>query len=352
MKKVAVLVSGGVDSSVALRLLQDQGYDVTAFYLKIWLEDDLSFLGTCPWEDDLKQVNEVCEQAKVPLKIVSLQRAYLDRVVSYTVDEVRAGRTPNPDIMCNQRIKFGAFFDVIGGEYDLIATGHYAKVARLKDDCVELHCSPDPVKDQTYFLSYLSQNQLKKLIFPLGDLTKEQVRELARRYDLPNKARKDSQGLCFLGKIKFRDFVKHHVGVQPGDIIEYETGVRLGSHDGFYFYTLGQRQGLGLAGGPWYVVSKDQVSNRVFVSKNYFSDDKIRNELKIDKVSWFSGTRSDLTELKIKLRHGPQYHDGRLRYHADGSITITLAQRDQGIAPGQFAALYDGPVCLGAGIIV
>lgn len=352
MKKVAVLVSGGVDSSVALRLLQEHGYAVTAFYLKIWLEDDLSFLGTCPWEEDLTYVRAVCEQAGVSLKIVPLQRAYLDHVVSYTIDEIKAGRTPNPDVICNQRIKFGAFCDAIGDEYDFIATGHYAKIVRDDHGKAELHCSPDPIKDQTYFLSYLSQAQLKRLLFPLGDLTKAEVRALAARYNLPNKDRKDSQGLCFLGKIKFRDFIKHHVGIFQGDIVEYETNMVLGSHDGFYYYTVGQRQGLRLAGGPWYVVAKDSVRNRVYVSKNYYSNDKSRNHLRVDKLSWFAGASPNGQELRVKLRHGHAWHTAAIDYHDDGSLSVYLKDRDQGIAPGQFAAFYQGAVCLGAGIIV
>ena len=172
--KVAVLVSGGVDSSVALQLLKNQGHDVTAFYLKIWLEDELSYLGDCPWENDLAFVKQVCEQLKVPLEVVSLQKEYKDEVVAYTIAEVKAGRTPNPDILCNQRIKFGLFLDKIDPSFEKIASGHYAQI-REKDGVVELVQSPDPIKDQTYFLSHLSQKQLKRVMFPIGHLQKNEV---------------------------------------------------------------------------------------------------------------------------------------------------------------------------------
>ena len=249
--KVAVLVSGGVDSSVALQLLKSQGYDVTAFYLKIWLEDELSYLGDCPWENDLSFVKQVCEQLDVPLEVVSLQKEYKDEVVAYTIAEVKAGRTPNPDILCNQRIKFGLFLDKIDPSFEKIASGHYAQVC-VKDGIVELLQSPDPIKDQTYFLSHLSQQQLKRVMFPIGHMQKSELRALAHEFNLPNKDRKDSQGICFLGKFKFSDFIRHHLGMQTGKMIESETGTVMGNHDGFWFYTIGQRQGLGLR--RWSVV--------------------------------------------------------------------------------------------------
>ena len=266
MTKVAVLISGGVDSSVALKLLKEQGYNITAFYLKIWLEDELSFLGSCPWEEDLFYIKQICEKENIPLKIVPFQKEYWDEVVKYTISEIKAGRTPNPDILCNKRIKFGAFLNKFGNDFDKVATGHYAQVEEI-NGTFHLKRSPDPVKDQTYFLSHLNQDQLKKAIFPIGHLKKSEVRALAEKFDLPNKNRKDSQGICFLGKIKFNDFIKHHLGETVGDIIEFETGKKLGEHNGFWYHTIGQRQGLKLSGGPWYVVAKDPEKNIVFISK-------------------------------------------------------------------------------------
>jgi tRNA-5-taurinomethyluridine 2-sulfurtransferase len=348
--KIAVLVSGGVDSSVALRLLQEQGHELTAFYLKIWLEDELSYLGDCPWEDDLSYVRQVCEQAKVPLRVISLQKEYWNQVVAYTMGEIKSGRTPNPDVLCNQRIKFGMFFNYIDASFDKVATGHYAQVEQ-KDGCVVLKRAPDLVKDQTYFLSYLSQKQLARVLFPIGHLHKEQVRQLAQQYDLPNKARKDSQGICFLGKLKFNDFVRYHVGERPGDLVEYETGTLLGQHKGFWFHTIGQRQGSGLAGGPWYVVAKDTQCNIVYISRNYYSSDKQRNTFTIANCNWLSGVAPAKKELQVKLRHGKNLYGCSLELRENGVWRVTLDHDDQGIAPGQFAVFYDDQECLGAGMI-
>lgn len=348
-KECAVLVSGGVDSSVALRLVQEQGYAPTAFYLKIWLEDELAHLGSCPWQEDLSYVEAVCAQAKVPLEVISLQKEYWDRVVAHTVSEIRAGRTPNPDILCNQRVKFGAFFEYLAPHFAYVATGHYARVVR-RDSHAELHLTDDPIKDQTYFLSHLSQEQVSRALFPLGDLTKVQVRELAARYDLPNKDRKDSQGICFLGKLKFTEFVKHHLGEQEGALIEVETGKRVGTHKGFWFYTIGQRQGLGLSGGPWYVVAKNPQENSVFISCKYYTEDKMRDTLVVSDCNWIV-TPPDKTQLKVKLRHGPHFHEATLEKRSEAEYRVKLAARDQGIAQGQYAVFYDGTHCLGGGVI-
>ena len=347
--KVAVLVSGGVDSSVALQLLKNQGHDVTAFYLKIWLEDELSYLGDCPWETDLAFVKQVCEQLKVPLYVVSLQKEYKDEVVAYTIAQVKAGLTPNPDILCNQRIKFGLFLDKIDASFDKVASGHYAQV-REKDGIFELFQSPDPIKDQTYFLSHLNQQQLARVMFPIGHLHKSEVRALAHEFNLPNKDRKDSQGICFLGKFKFSDFIRHHLGTETGLMIESETGAVMGNHDGFWFYTIGQRQGLGLGGGPWYVVAKDIHKNIIYISRNYYDAEKKRDSLVVENFHWLSGVRPGTDKLVVKLRHGAQRYDATIAYK-EGKGMIQLSGRDQGIASGQFAVFYDGDVCLGNAVI-
>ncbi len=347
--KIAVLVSGGVDSAVALALLQEQGYCVTPFYLKIWLEDELSFLGECPWEEDLSHARAVCEKLGLELQIVSLQEAYREKIIGYTISEIKEGRTPNPDMLCNTYIKFGAFLDLCGAAFDKVATGHYAGIIK-KDGNYFLRRTPDNIKDQTYFLARLSQDQLAKVLFPLADLTKEQVRAHANRFDLPNKDRKDSQGLCFLGKISFRDFIKAQVGVKAGILVEYETDTIMGTHEGFWFYTIGQRQGLGLAGGPWYVVAKDSATNTVFISKQYYTDDKVRNRFVVDALQ---GHIHDYVgkKIEVKLRHGAQLHEAFLTAGEGSSLVVTLAQRDQGIAAGQFAVFYDGLLCVGSGMI-
>lgn len=348
--KIAVLLSGGVDSSVALRLLQQQGHDVTAFYLKIWLEDELAYMGQCPWEDDLSYARAVCTQAGVPLEVVSMQKEYWDHVVSYTIAEVKAGRTPNPDIFCNKQIKFGFFLDKIDSSFKKIASGHYAQVC-VAGDCCQLVRAPDPIKDQTYFLSYLSQEQLSRIAFPIGHLQKSQVRELANKFDLPNKDRKDSQGICFLGKLKFSEFIRHHVGECTGDLVELESGKKLGTHKGFWYYTIGQRQGIGLSGGPWYVVSKDVKSNIVYISRTYYDHDKERDLFEVADINWLSGAVPEKKQMQVKIRHGKQMHGCAIELLKSGRVRVKLDERDQGIAPGQFAVFYDGDVCLGGGMI-
>jgi tRNA-specific 2-thiouridylase len=263
--KIAVLLSGGVDSSVALSLLKDQGHDLKAFYLKIWLQDEFSFLGECPWWEDLKYVRAVCEQAEVPLEIISLQNEYWDTVVNYTIEEVKEGRTPNPDVYCNSLIKFGEFYYKIDSSFEKVASGHYAQVNK-ENGKFNLFRSPDPVKDQTYFLAYLTQNQLSRALFPIGKFIKKEIRELAKKYQLPTMERKDSQGICFIGQVKFKEFIKHHLGEIEGEIIDTDSNSVMGKHPGYYYYTIGQRSGLGLGGGPWYVVNKDVEKNIVYVS--------------------------------------------------------------------------------------
>ena len=349
--RIAVLLSGGVDSSVALRLAQEIPHtEVTAFYLKIWLEEELAFLGDCPWEEDLNFARAVCEQAGVPLEILSFQAEYQERIVTHTLAELRRGRTPSPDILCNQRIKFGLFFDKIGSAFEKIVSGHYACVEPAGDRFL-LKRSPDPVKDQTYFLSALNQEQLARISFPIGHLTKPEVRELARKFDLPNQARPDSQGICFLGKIKYDEFVLFHLGQKPGEIIEAETGRKLGQHRGYWFYTIGQRKGIGLSGGLWYVVNKEVESNRIIVSHSEHYLERGRDQIEIEFVHWISGEPAQ-QRLHAKLRHGPRLEECTIRPVDNSCWLLSLKNRDPGAAPGQHAVLYDGEICVGGGTIV
>lgn len=343
--KIAVLVSGGVDSSLALQLLHDEGHDITAFYLKIWLEEEVASLGACPWEEDLSYVRQLCDRLQVPLQVVSLQKEYWDEVVGYTIAQVKAGKTPNPDVLCNQRIKFGVFYDKIDKSFEKVATGHYARVT-FEDGLYRLKTTSDPIKDQTYFLAHLSQAQLSRALFPIGHMTKEEVRKLAHHYNLPSKARKDSQGICFLGQIKFADFLRHYLGVKKGDLIEVETGKKLGEHDGFWYHTIGQRKGIGLSGGPWFVVAKDTAKNIVYISNHYYSADKKRDTFSVEDLHWISGTPPEKHELFVKIRHGEAKYEATLH-----SGVVLLHGQDQGIAPGQFAVFYDGDTCLGCGVI-
>ncbi|KMZ60983.1 tRNA-specific 2-thiouridylase mnmA [Zostera marina] len=361
--KVAVLLSGGVDSSVALRLLHAAGHSCTAFYLKIWFQEDFeNFWSGCPWDEDLKYAQAVCNEVDVPLEVVHLSEEYWTKVVSYIISEYRCGRTPNPDILCNTRIKFGAFLDAIKHlEFDYVASGHYAHIIHSsqdkKEDVCILKLSKDMVKDQTYFLSHLSQNQLTRLLFPLGCLTKDEVRKLAAKMNLPNKDRKDSQGICFLGKVNFSEFISKHIGEKEGILLEAETGDYLGIHRGFWFYTIGQRQGLRLPGGPWYVVEKDVCNNVIFVSRKYFSCDKRRRTFRVGSLKWIRMSPGKSVHLLCKVRHGPGFYKCRVStgVSEDGDekfLVVNLFEDDQGLASGQFTAFYEDDICIGSGVIL
>ncbi|HMB00169.1 MAG TPA: tRNA 2-thiouridine(34) synthase MnmA, partial [Spirochaetota bacterium] len=260
------------------------------------------------------------------------------------------GRTPSPDILCNQYIKFGTFLEETAGRVDKVASGHYARIEK-RDGIYYLRQAPDPVKDQTYFLASLSQEQLEKIIFPIGHLRKEEVRELALKCKLPSCFRKDSQGICFLGKIRYNDFVKFHLGEKPGAVIEKETGDVKGRHKGVWFYTIGQRQGLGLSGGPWYVVDKDIKENTVFISHNNYMAGRKRCAFNISDIHWISGKPPAVNDFYFKLRHGPHRSRGKLANMHAVSSRVILEQGDQGIAPGQSCIFYQGDYCLGRGII-
>ena len=349
--RIAVLTSGGVDSSVALmRLVEEGGHDLTAFYLKIWLEDEMAFLGSCPWEQDLEYVRSVCESAMIPLEVISLQREYLGTVVAYALAELEAGRTPSPDVMCNRMIKFGAFVDRVGNRFDRIASGHHARTEE-RDGRYHLLRGADPKKDQTYFLCQLLQDQLAQCLFPIGDLTKTQVREEAHRLGLANADRPDSQGICFLGRVPFDDFVRHHLGDRPGEIRRVSNGEVLGHHRGTWFHTIGQRRGLGLGSGPWYVVGKDIDNDEILVAHADEFADYARRSFRISMPHWIAGP-PQRPELTVRIRHGERLDPCTVLPHSDGSLIVEFdVTEDPGIAPGQFAALYDDEECLGGGVI-
>jgi tRNA-specific 2-thiouridylase len=331
-------------------LLKDEGNELTAFYLKIWLQDEFSFLGECPWEEDLKYARGVCEQANVSLEVIPLQTEYWDNVVSYTITEIKEGRTPNPDIFCNSLIKFGEFYDKIDSSFEKVASGHYANVEK-SDSKYLLKTSPDPIKDQTYFLAYLTQQQLSRALFPIGKFKKSEIRKLAEQYNLPTMARRDSQGICFLGQIKFKEFIKHHLGEVEGEIVDIDSGKVLGKHPGYYYFTIGQRSGLKLGGGPWFVVKKDIKQNVIYISKENLTV-RDRNEFNVGKFNWIAGEAPKKRELKVKIRHGANMYDCMIVWLNQNVLKVKLSDSDSGIAPGQFAVFYDDDVCLGGGVIL
>ncbi len=348
---IAALLSGGVDSAVALaRYVQENPQykkNLCAYYLKIWLEDELSFLGSCPWEEDIFYAEQTARMLDVPFRIISLQREYYDTVVSYTVDELKCGRTPSPDIFCNERIKFGAFLNNVDATH--IVSGHYAEVRHAHNAPVTLYMATDPVKDQTYFLSHLCATQLAMLHFPLYGMQKHEVRSFARAHAIPPQNRKDSQGICFLGKIRYRDFVKHYLGEKKGVIVHASTEKILGEHEGSWFYTIGQRRGLGLGNGPWYVAGKSFSENRVFV--RHVSEAQETQLVHVDECHALEGsaeTFGHCQNLSVKLRHGPQKVHASFEYNATNNCgQVRLEQGDAGIAAGQFVVFYDGTRCLG-----
>ena len=348
----ALLLSGGVDSSVALVRLQEAGARVTAFYLKVWLEEELAGLGDCPWQEDLEYARAVCSQRGVPLHVVSVQQEYLQHVLDYVVRELRAGNTPSPDLMCNRHIKFGVFSDRYADGFDAVATGHYARVDHTGDG-PRLKTAPDPVKDQTYFLAYVSARQLARSAFPIGDASKANIRAEAHAHDLPSRARPDSQGICFLGRISYRDFVRRRLGERSGPIVEQETGRRLGEHPGHHFFTVGQRQGLGLGDGPWYVVSKDADDNRVTVSRT--PADHLRCAFALAGANWIGGAGisgwAPCGPARVKVRHGPAAHACTVTPTAVPDRVVVRTAEPVTVAAGQFAVLYDGEECRGGGVI-
>ncbi|MCY3665366.1 MAG: tRNA 2-thiouridine(34) synthase MnmA, partial [Gemmatimonadetes bacterium] len=263
--------------------------------------------------------------------------------------ELRLGRTPSPDIWCNQRVKFGAFYQRVANECEQIASGHYARVEETAGG-YRLRRAADPVKDQTYFLSNLSQAQLARLCLPIGHLPKHQVRALAAEFDLPAKDRPDSQGMCFLGKINYRDFVRFHLGEAQGDIVEQASGQKKGEHPGYWFYTIGQRHGLQLGGGPWYVTDKDVANNIVYIAHGSAPTRTGRRELIAEQIHWIAGA-PEQTVLQVKLRHGPALIPCQVQILAPDRTHVALSTPDPGIAPGQHAVFYDGEICLGGGII-
>ena len=362
--RVAVLLSGGVDSSVALALLRAAGHECVAFYLQIWFQEDFrNTWDQCPWEEDLRVAESVCERVGVPLETVPLTDEYWNLVVKDSVEEIRKGRTPNPDVLCNSRVKFGAFREWLArthpGEFDRVASGHYAAVERADvGELARLVMSGDTFKDQTYFLADLSQEQLGSVCFPVGGMPKAEIRALAASAELPNAGRKDSQGICFLGKVKFSEFIAEHLGEMPGDIIEVESGKVLGKHRAYWFHTIGQRSGLFLHGGPWYVAGKDCVNNIVYVTRDYYSLDKARDTFTVAGFNWISGQEPPLESiegLRVKVRHGENIYACSFQFKdVDGERCgeVNIGQDDQGLAPGQYAVFYDGDTCLGCGKIL
>lgn len=348
---IAALVSGGVDSSVVVYQLKEMGITPTIFYIMIGMDDS-----ECPKEEDIEITSYIAKKYGCKMEVVNLQQEYFDRVVNYTIETVRKGLTPNPDVMCNKMIKFGAFNEKWGKDFDKIATGHYCTTTNI-DNLVYLSTAKDKVKDQTDFLAQISYSQLEKIMFPVGNLTKQEVRAIAEKEKMPSAFRKDSQGICFLGKINYNDFIKRYLGEKEGDIVELETGKVLGKHKGFWFHTIGQRKGLGLSGGPWFVVRKDIPNNVLYVSQGYDPITQYGTEMDLGAFHFLTkdvwGDFDGEKEISLKIRHTPDFTLGWISKNKD-TYHVRFANKLQGVAQGQFGVIYDkgSNICYGSGTII
>ncbi len=346
-KKVYVGMSGGVDSSVTAALLKEQGYDVTGVFMKNWAQDLPGF--KCPWQEDFSDAKRVAVQLGIPFKMYDFQTQYQQKVVDYMIAEYQAGRTPNPDIMCNQEIKFKLFLETaLEDGADLVATGHYAQV---KDG--HLYQAVDDNKDQTYFLYRVTEEALRRTLFPLGEMTKPEVRQKAEELGLITAKKKDSVGICFVGEIGIQEFLSNFVQTEPGKIIESASSKVLGEHEGALFYTIGQRHGLNVGGGlPYYVIGKDMVKNEVYVTTNLDDPSLWAKELTLSDIHWINQPPQPGALLQVRTRHRAPLIDVRSTNISDtGIMQIELKDEIRALTPGQSAVLYSNKQVFGGGIL-
>jgi tRNA-specific 2-thiouridylase len=378
--KVYVGMSGGVDSSLSAALLVEQGYDVTGVYMKNWSQNLPGV--KCPWADDLADAKRVAVQLGIDFKVYDFENEYKNKVVDYMVNEYKKGRTPNPDIMCNQEVKFKLFLDAaLTDGADMIATGHYAQVQRCDPvDPDQPRCSDrlqvatdkvsgplldtersrsaknyllravDDNKDQTYFLYRVTGEAMAKTLFPIGGFTKPAVRKMAVERGLTTATKKDSQGICFVGQVGIRDFLSMYVDQKSGLIIDKQSGKMLGHHDGAIFYTIGQRHGLDLGGGlPYYVVGKDMGKNEVYVTTDLNDDSLWKKTINLDDIHWINQT-PPVGKYKVRVRHRAPLIGAMIQYIENG-LVLMLDNPERSIAAGQSVVIYDNNICLGGGIV-
>ena len=362
--KVILGLSGGVDSSVSLKILKDQGYDVEAMFMRNWdsaLNND--YLGNpnkdddvCPQEKDYMDAVMVANQLDIKLHRIDFVKEYWDNVFTYFIEEYKKGRTPNPDIMCNKYIKFDAFMEeakYLGADY--IAMGHYARVRHEKDKSYLLR-GVDSNKDQTYFLSQISQEQLRHSLFPVGDLTKAEVRKIAKDNDLYTAEKKDSTGICFIGERNFKEFLKNYLPANPGNIVTMDSKI-VGKHEGLMYYTIGQRKGLGIGGNnefsdsPWFVLGKRLDKNELVVGQGNDNIYLISNHCYANNINWISDKPIEGKKYTAKFRYRQKDNDIKIEFINDDLIHVIYEQGVSSVTPGQAVVIYDGDICLGGGII-
>ena len=359
-------MSGGVDSSVTAALLVEQGYDVTGVYMKNWSKDLPGF--QCPWKEDYQDAKRVAVRLGIPFEVFDFEDEYFDKVVEYMLDGFKAGITPNPDIMCNQEIKFKLFYETArekGADY--IATGHYACVANHESEFRinselnmnshingRLLMAKDDNKDQTYFLYRVSHEALARTLFPLGGFTKPEVRQMAKARGLITANKKESMGICFVGKVGIREFLTQFVDkkyMQTGKIID-QNGAVIGEHDGAIFYTIGQRHGLDVGGGlPFYVSGKDMKKNEVYVTSNLQDDSLWASEIRLTSLHWINEAPTQNKSYRVRTRHRAPLISCGFKDIAESTATLLLEEKIRALTPGQSAVIYDGDECIGGGII-
>jgi tRNA-uridine 2-sulfurtransferase len=341
-KTVFVGLSGGVDSSLTAALIKEQGHDVVGVYMKNWTQDIPGY--ECPWKEDYQDAKKVATQLKIPFEVFDFQKQYKQKVVDYMIDEYKAGRTPNPDIMCNQEIKFRLFLDAaLDQGAENIATGHYARINKNI-----LKVAKNLVKDQTYFLYRVTDRALEKTQMPIGEFkTKDEVRVEAKKRGLLTASKKDSQGICFVGEVGIREFLGQYLETEPGPIID-QVGKEIGQHEGAIFYTIGQRHGLNVGGGlPYYVTNKDVKANKVYVTTDLGDKNLWSSKIKLEDIHWINRPAKKNQKYKVRLRYRGPLVDCTIRENI-----VLLSDEQRAIAPGQSAVFYDGDQVLGGGIVV
>ncbi len=355
MAKVMVGLSGGVDSAVAAGLLVEQGHDVVGGYMKNWMNEE-GIAGDCPWEQDIDDAHAVAKVLGIEFRVVDLVAQYKERIVEYLVNGYEEGLTPNPDVWCNREMKFGVFLDyALSQGFEAVGTGHYARRRNLSNGQAAILKGADPNKDQSYFLSMMKSEQVKRALFPTGEMLKPEVRDVARRLNLPVAEKKDSQGICFLGKIKMRDFLAHYLEDKPGEIIDLEGNI-LGTHRGLHFYTIGQRKGHGVAspveGEAYVVVGKRAATNQLIIGWDNIQSGGLYTKQAV--VGSMSSINEDVAELKmaeVQPRYRAKAENAKLEKMGNGTMRILFERPQRAIVVGQVCAFYNGGRLLGGGVV-